>query len=68
MGGERWQEHKGKPEPGTATWLHPTAAAVLVLVLVACPHAGSTPRCCCHEGVSDDLGSIQVGTCGQQWR
>lgn len=30
--------------------------------------AGSTPRCCCHEGVNDDHGSIQVRACGRQWR
>lgn len=34
----------------------PTTAAALVLILAVCHHAGSTPRCCCHEVVSDDYG------------
>lgn len=55
----RWREESGEARQAQARCRRltlPATAATRVLILAACHHAGSTPRCCCHESVNDDHG------------
>lgn len=54
--------------PGAVTCLCPQQLLPWCSLLLLVVFAGSTPTCCCHKGVNDHHGWIQVGACGQPWR